>query len=192
MATQSKLWPEGNESKNKTYIGRVSRAAGGKTVTGEWEGLVDRQGERGRARKSWRGRADGRLSEDGAPHVRLGRAATARGHRPSRLNRGGRRWDATAATAAKREGTAARRRCVSLLAPANCRGQPALAEELTELSRTSRKQAGERREPPKLRPYSTRVVLCGRRIAPADSLSRFISRPLDFYQNECPILLRNN
>lgn len=40
------------------------------------------------------------------------------------------------------EGGTARRRCVSLLAPANCRGQPALAEELTELSRTPRRQAG--------------------------------------------------
>lgn len=57
MATQSKLWPEGNESKNKTYIGRVSRA-GGKTVTREWEGLVDRQGDGGGERESARGRRD--------------------------------------------------------------------------------------------------------------------------------------
>lgn len=66
MATQSKLWSEGNESKNKTYIGRVSRAAGGKTVTREWEGLVDRQGDGGgggggeRERERVRTRRDGR------------------------------------------------------------------------------------------------------------------------------------
>jgi hypothetical protein len=42
---------------------------------------------------------------------------------------------------ARRGRSTARRRCVSLLAPANCRGQPALAEELTELSRTPRRQA---------------------------------------------------
>jgi len=85
----------------------------------------------------------------------------------------------------EREGTAARRRCVSLLAPANCRGQPALAEELTELSRTPWKQAQAGRRAseqandgyPKLRPDLTRVALCGRRagrrITP--TLSRFVS-----------------
>lgn len=76
MATQSKLWPEGNESKNKTYIGRVSRAAGGKTVTREWEGLVDRQGdgggggggerEAGRERETRRDATDGRTRKSAA------------------------------------------------------------------------------------------------------------------------------
>lgn len=77
MATQSKLWPEGNESKNKTYIGRVSRAAGGKTMTREWEGLVDRQGDGGggggeKERKSANrrdGRTDGRADEERARRV---------------------------------------------------------------------------------------------------------------------------
>lgn len=40
---QSKLWPEGNESKNKKRILGESVAAGGKTMTREWEGLVDRR-----------------------------------------------------------------------------------------------------------------------------------------------------
>lgn len=85
MATQSKLWPEGNESKNKTYIGRVSRAAGGKTVTREWEGLVDRQGDGGGAARERSGerervrrtdatrRMDGRADEEGARRVYSGR-----------------------------------------------------------------------------------------------------------------------
>lgn len=117
----------------------------------------------------------------GAPSVAARRGGTVGGI----AREGGTRWDATAATAAKREGTAARRRCVSLLAPANCRGQPALAEELTELSPTPRKQASRQAgrrasrqtagiRSPGPRSDSTRVVLCGRlagwRFAPTDSL----------------------
>lgn len=120
------------------------------------------------------GRADGRprTGRRRACAVRKGIDGEGNGRAgaPSTGSRGkrGTRWDATAATAAKREGTAARRRCVSLLAPANCRGQPALAEELTELSRTPRKQAGRQADRranrrasrqttgyPKLRPDST-------------------------------------
>lgn len=140
------------------------------------------------------GRADGRLrtGRRRACAVRKGIDGEGNGRAgaPSTGSRGkrGTRWDATAATAAKREGTAARRRCVSLLAPANCRGQPALAEELTELSRTPRKQAGrqtgertgeragKRRGTRSSDPTLDWVALCGRRCRSGNHADRFSPR----------------
>lgn len=98
MAVRSKLWPEGNESKNKMYIGRVSRGWRKDGDAREREGLVDRRGDDGergrksegeivRARERERktdigGRRGERMADRGrgaVEHVRLGRAAMARG-----------------------------------------------------------------------------------------------------------------
>lgn len=45
-------------------------------------------------------------------------------------------WEGVESDSGRGEGRTTRRRCVSLLAPANCRGQSALADELTEPNRS--------------------------------------------------------
>lgn len=99
---------------------RRVRAAGGRLRTGRRRACAVREGQRRRG--------------DRRAEIPSGLAGPSRDHAGRST-----RWDARRPR--RGEGAATRRRCVSLLAPANCRGQPALAEELTELSRILRKQA---------------------------------------------------
>lgn len=58
------------------------------------------------------------------------------GERGGRSWREKMQWEGVESDSGRGEGRTTRRRCVSLLAPANCRGQSALADELTEPNRT--------------------------------------------------------
>lgn len=58
------------------------------------------------------------------------------GERGGRSWREKMQWEGVESDSGRGEGRTTRRRCVSLLAPANCRGQSALADELTEPNRS--------------------------------------------------------
>lgn len=125
MRESGKGWSTGEATTATTREAERAR----RDATGESEG-ESRERERERDRR-WERRADGRprTGRRRACAVRKGMAMT-RGSEDTvrrgivrERKREGTGWDT------RREGAAARRRCVSLLAPANCRGQSALAEK---------------------------------------------------------------